>query len=172
MSKFSKNITKIPSELGNKAVLRKNAISSSTLRKKKNTMKSRVAIGVPATWRQEGQGTPHPTRHLLPQHSIRPPPHHGLRQTPKPEPADEFDDSALWRPSMSSSPFLAPHAQTPLSTSDSVLISVSTSGPSNSINTQTYGRNNKTQGREPLFLKNKPGPKYQMIAKRALTEVY
>lgn len=135
-------------------------------------MKSLAAIGAPTTWRQEGHCTPTPTRHLVPQCNIRPPPRRGLRQAPKPKPADEFDDSALWRPSMSSSPFLTPHAQTPLSTSDSALVSVSTSGLSNSINTQTYGRNNKTQGREPLFLKNKPGPKYQMIAKRALTEVY
>lgn len=90
----------------------------------------------------------------------------------KPKPADEVDDSAPWRPSMSSSPFLTPHPQTPLSTSDSVFILVSTSGASNSINTQTYVRNNKTQQHKPLFLKDKPGPKYQLIAKRALTEVY
>ena len=97
--------------------------------------------------------------------------HDGLRQTAEPEPADEADDSAPWRPSMSSSPSLAPHPQ-PCYPPVTVFILVSTSGASNSINTQTYGRHNKTQRCEPLFLKNKPGPKYQLIAKRALTKVY
>jgi hypothetical protein len=71
-----------------------------------------------------------------------------------------------------SSSLSSPNTQTPLSTSNSVFISVSTSGASNSINTQTYGKNDKPQRHEPLFLKNKLGPKYQLIAKRALMEVY
>lgn len=51
-------------------------------------------------------------------------------------------------------------------------ILVSTSAASNPINMPTYGKDGATQQGEPLFLKHKSSPKYQLIAQRALTEVY